>query len=82
MSVTPSPIETSVRLGQYMKAKLDIVFTLKQKVPIMDTIILKFGGSSVANNIKLNIVAKKIIDVYEKQNNVLVLLSAGRKNYR
>ena len=26
----------------------------------MDTVVLKFGGSSVADNIKLNIVAKKI----------------------
>lgn len=28
----------------------------------MDTIVLKFGGSSVADNIKLNIVADKIIE--------------------
>ena len=26
----------------------------------MDTVVLKFGGSSVADNIKLNIVADKI----------------------
>ena len=26
----------------------------------METVVLKFGGSSVADNIKLNIVAKKI----------------------
>ena len=32
----------------------------------MDTIVLKFGGSSVADNIKLNIVARKIIDLYNK----------------
>ena len=30
----------------------------------MDTIVIKFGGSSVADNIKLNIVANKIIDFY------------------
>ncbi len=30
----------------------------------MDTIVMKFGGSSVADNDKLKIVAKKIIDMY------------------
>ena len=30
----------------------------------MDTIVLKFGGSSLADNIKLNIVANKIIELY------------------
>ena len=34
----------------------------------MDTIVLKFGGSSVADNIKLNIVAEKIINFYNKGN--------------
>ena len=29
----------------------------------METIILKFGGSSVADNIRLNIVAEKIISL-------------------
>ena len=29
----------------------------------MDTIVMKFGGSSVANNDKLKIVAQKIIDM-------------------
>ena len=48
----------------------------------MDTIVLKFGGSSVADNIKLNIVANKIIDLYDKNNNVVVVVSAQRKNYR
>lgn len=44
----------------------------------MDTIILKFGGSSVADDIKLNIVADKIIDLYEN-NNVVVIVSAQGK---
>lgn len=44
----------------------------------MDTIVLKFGGSSVSDNIKLNIVAKKIIDLQKEGNNVLVVLSAQR----
>lgn len=44
----------------------------------MDTIVLKFGGSSVADDIKLNIVADKIIDLYEK-NNVVVIVSAQGK---
>jgi len=47
----------------------------------MDTIVLKFGGSSVSDNIKLNIVAQKVIDLYEQKNNMVVVLSAGRKNY-
>lgn len=42
----------------------------------MDTVVLKFGGSSVADNIKLNIVAEKIIEFYEKGNNVIVVVSA------
>lgn len=48
----------------------------------MDTIVLKFGGSSVADNVKLNIVANKIIDLYNQNNNIVVILSAQRKNYR
>ena len=45
----------------------------------MDTIVLKFGGSSVADNIKLNIVANKIIDLYNKDNNIVVVVSAQGK---
>lgn len=48
----------------------------------MDTIVLKFGGSSVADNTKLNVVADKIIDLYNQSNNVVVVVSAQRKNYR
>ena len=44
----------------------------------MDTIVLKFGGSSLADNIKLNIVANKIIE-YKKKNNVVVIVSAQGK---
>lgn len=45
-----------------------------------DTIIvLKFGGSSVADNEKLNTVAKKVIEFYEKGNKVVVILSAQGK---
>lgn len=45
----------------------------------MDTIVLKFGGSSVSDNIKLNIVASKIIDLYDKANNIIVVVSAQGK---
>ena len=45
----------------------------------MDTIVLKFGGSSVADNAKLNIVAKKIIDIKQKTKNVVVVVSAQGK---
>ena len=48
----------------------------------MDTIVLKFGGSSVADNVKLNIVANKIINLYNQNNNIVVILSAQRENYR
>ncbi len=45
----------------------------------MDTIVLKFGGSSVADNEKLKKVANKIIDLYNKQNKIVVVLSAQGK---
>ena len=46
----------------------------------MDTIIvLKFGGSSVSDNDKLKIVAKKIISEYKKNNKVVVIVSAQGK---
>ena len=46
----------------------------------MDTIVvLKFGGSSVSDNDKLNIVANKIISEYKKNNKVVVVLSAQGK---
>ena len=45
----------------------------------METIVLKFGGSSTADNIKLNIVANKIIDFYNKKNKVIVVVSAQGK---
>ena len=44
-----------------------------------DTIVLKFGGSSVADNDKLKIVAEKIINLYNKNNNIVVILSAQGK---
>lgn len=45
----------------------------------MDTIVLKFGGSSVATNETLNVVAKKIIDLYNQNNNIVVVVSAQGK---
>lgn len=45
----------------------------------MDTIVLKFGGSSVSDNINLNIVAKKIIELKEKENNIVCVVSAQGK---
>lgn len=45
----------------------------------MDTIVMKFGGSSVADNEKLKLVAKRIIDMYDKDNNIVVILSAQGK---
>ena len=52
---------------------------MNKEVPInMDTVVLKFGGSSVADNIKLNIVADKILEYYQN-NNVIVVVSAQGK---
>ena len=45
----------------------------------MDTIVMKFGGSSVADTDKLKTVAKKITDMYDKGKNIVVILSAQGK---
>ena len=47
----------------------------------MDIIVLKFGGTSVANNEKLNIVSKKIMKLHDEGHSVVVVVSAqGKKN--
>ncbi len=45
----------------------------------MNTIILKFGGTSVADNIKLNVVAEKIISLKKEAKNIVVVVSAQGK---
>ena len=45
----------------------------------MDTIVIKFGGSSVADNKKLQSVANKTIKLYEEDNNIVVVVSAQGK---
>lgn len=45
----------------------------------MSKVVLKFGGSSVADNKKLNIVAEKIINYKKQNNNVVVVISAQGK---
>lgn len=45
----------------------------------MDTIVLKFGGSSVADNIRLNVVAEKIISLKKQANHIVVVVSAQGK---
>lgn len=45
----------------------------------MDTIVVKFGGSSLADNNKLQTVANKIIKLYEENDNVVVVVSAQGK---
>ncbi|MBR0427402.1 MAG: aspartate kinase [Clostridia bacterium] len=45
----------------------------------MDTIVLKFGGSSVADNIKLNLVADKIKEFYNNNQRVVAVVSAQGK---
>ena len=46
---------------------------------MVDTVVLKFGGSSVADNIKLNVVAEKIKSFYEENKKVVVVVSAQGK---
>ena len=48
----------------------------------MGIIVQKFGGSSVATTEKLNQVASKILEEKEKGNDVVVVVSAQRKNNR
>ena len=45
----------------------------------METIVLKFGGSSLADNMKLNIVANKIIEFYNQKKKIIVVVSAQGK---
>lgn len=45
----------------------------------MDTVVLKFGGSSVADNIKLNIVAEKIKKFYDENKKIVIVVSAQGK---
>ena len=45
----------------------------------MDTVVLKFGGSSVADNIKLNLVADKIKEFYNNKIRVVAVVSAQGK---
>lgn len=45
----------------------------------MNTVILKFGGSSVADNIKLNVVAEKVISLKQEAKNIVVVVSAQGK---
>ena len=45
----------------------------------MDTVILKFGGSSVSNDERLNLVSQKIINFYNENNRVVVVVSAQGK---
>ena len=45
----------------------------------MDTVVLKFGGSSVADNIKLSIVAEKIKKFYDENKRIVIVVSAQGK---
>ena len=45
----------------------------------MDTIVLKFGGSSLADNEKLKTVANKIIEFHKRANKIVVVVSAQGK---
>ena len=43
------------------------------------TMVLKFGGSSLADNSKLELVAKRIAKIYDKNKRIVVVLSAQGK---
>ena len=45
----------------------------------MNTVVLKFGGTSVADNIKLNVVAEKVIGLKKEAENMVVVVSAQGK---
>lgn len=45
----------------------------------MNTVVLKFGGSSVADNSKLNVVVNKILEFKEKFESIVVVVSAQGK---
>ena len=45
----------------------------------METLVLKFGGSSLSDNEKLNIVANKIIEFYKQNKKIVVVVSAQGK---
>lgn len=46
---------------------------------VMKTMVMKFGGSSVADDTKLNLVAQRIIENKEKADNIVVVVSAQGK---
>lgn len=48
----------------------------------MAIIVQKFGGSSVADTDRLYNVCTHIIKEYKKGNDIVVVVSAQRKNYR
>lgn len=48
----------------------------------MAIIVQKYGGSSVADTDKLFRVCRHIIKEYKKQNDIVVVVSAQRKNNR
>ena len=45
----------------------------------MDLVVLKFGGSSVADNLKLGIAAEKIKKFYDEKNKIIIVVSAQGK---
>ena len=45
----------------------------------MNTIVIKFGGSSVSDNENLQKVAQKILKLYEENNKIVVVVSAQEK---
>ena len=88
---TRPQLHTLEKFSYYILGKFFLKLSYKnkkeKKVPHMDTldtlntldtIVMKFGGSSVADNDKLRLVADKIIELYNKQNNIVVVVSAQR----
>lgn len=45
----------------------------------MNTVVLKFGGTSVADNSRLNVVSEKVISLKKEAKNIVVVVSAQGK---
>ena len=63
----------------YLLFIYSLYYFYKRRVIKVDTIVLKFGGSSIADDQKLNLVADKITNLYKKNHNIVVVVSAQGK---
>lgn len=57
---------------------MDKALQKNKGVKKIDTVILKFGGTSVSDNIKLNVVAEKVISLKKEAKNVVVVVVSAQ----